>query len=58
MGADEDDMEMDRLLNLLPETGDEFQSLLASVMEDGKLSEAKTKEDWNWEVSQSSIVVV
>jgi len=51
-------MEMDLLLDLLPDTGDEFQSLLASVMEDGKGSEAKAEKDRNWEVTQPSVVIV
>ena len=56
MGAEGDDMEMEKLLNLLPDTGDEFQSLLASVMDDGKVSEAV--EGWNWELAQPSVTVV
>jgi len=52
------DMEMDRLLELLPTTGDEFQNLLASVMDDGSVAEAKTEDDWNWELAQPSVSVV
>ena len=53
-----DEAEMEQLLNLFPDTGDEFQNLLASVMEDGKVSEAKTEDKWNWELTQSSLAVV
>jgi hypothetical protein len=56
MGADGDDMDLERLLNLLPDPGDDFQSLLTSVMDDGKLSEAV--EGWNWELAQPSMAVV
>ncbi|KAF8588666.1 hypothetical protein K439DRAFT_1658349 [Ramaria rubella] len=58
MGVEEGDVDMDRLLDLLPTTGDEFQDLLASVIDVNRASEVASKEDWNWELTQPPVAVV
>jgi len=56
--GDDMDMEMDRLLEMLPPTDDEYQSLLSCVLDDGKLSDVKNDEEWNWDLVQPSVAVV
>jgi len=58
--GDEMEMEMDRLLDLLPSaamTGvEDFQGLLASMMDNEKVSTSKIGDDWNWELTTVAAV--
>lgn len=57
--GDEMEMEMDRLLDLLPSTTDgveDFQGLLASMMDNEKVSTSKIGDDWNWELTTVAAV--
>lgn len=57
--GDEMEMEMDRLLDLLPSTAngvEDFQGLLASMMDNEKVSTSKIEDDWNWELTTVAAV--
>ena len=50
--------ELDRLLDLLPATGDEFENILDSLMDDGKASGMAADESWGWALGQPSETLV
>jgi len=55
--GDDMEMEMDRLLDLLPSTGsgEDFQGLLASMIDNEKVSQSKLGDDWNWELTVAAV---
>ena len=55
--GDDMEMEMDRLLDLLPSTAtsEDFQGLLASMIDNEKVSQSKIGDDWNWELTVAAV---